>query len=147
MTDTLMDPTDPRYLAAVRTVYDADAPRRAAARAAREAARKARTPAQRKADYVDRQVEHALEEADEGPTSYPATYMEPSDYTAYGARVAEDASVQAHADWDAAVALWNATPGTEDGEARYEAMTAAFGNDDTLWQEMDAMFTELGEVK
>jgi hypothetical protein len=37
MTDTLMDPTDPRYLAAVRTAYDADAHRRAA-RAAREAA-------------------------------------------------------------------------------------------------------------
>jgi hypothetical protein len=141
-----MDPADPRYLAAVRTAYDADAPRRAAARAAREAARKARTPAQRKADYIERQEDAALEEADEGPTSYPATYWQPSEYTAYGEWVVEDAAIEAEAAWDRAVALWNATPGGEDGEARYEAMTAAFGDDDTLWQEMDAMFTELGVV-
>lgn len=145
MTDTLMDPTDPRYLAAVRTAYDADAPRRAAARVAREAARKARTPAQRKADYVERQVEHALEEADEGPTSYPATYMEPIDYTSYGARVAEDASVQADTDWDAAVALWNATPGTEDGDEKYAAVHDAYGDD--LADELILMDEELGEVK
>ncbi len=139
--------TDPAaYLAEVRAAHAAAAPQRAAEAAARAAARKARTPAQRKADYVDRQVEYALEEADEGPTSYPATYMEPSGYTAYGERVAESAGAEAQADWDRAVALWNATPGGEDGEARYEAMTAAFGDDDTLWQEMHAMFTELGGV-
>ena len=128
MPDTLIDPTEPRYAAAL-----AERKRR-------------RTPAQRKADYSERQVERALEQADEGPTSYPATYWQPSEYTAYGERVAEDAAIEAEAAWDRAVAMWNATPGDEDGEARYEAMTAAFGNDDTLWQEMHEMFTELGGV-
>jgi hypothetical protein len=129
------------YLAKIHAAWALAAPQRAA----REAAYKARTPAQRKADYVERQVEHALEEADEGPTSYPATYMEPSDYTSYGARVAEDASVQTDTDWDAAVALWNATPGTEDGDEKYVAVRNVYGDD--LADEMISMAEELGEVK
>jgi hypothetical protein len=145
MTDTLMDPTDPRYLAAVRAAYDAAAPQRAAEAAARAAARKARTPAQRKADYVERQVEHAIEEANDGPTSYFATYMEPGDYTAYGARVADDALVQADLDWDGAAAIWNATPGTEDGDEKYVAVQNAYG--DELADEMISMAEELGEVQ
>jgi hypothetical protein len=129
------------YLAKIHAAWALAAPQRAA----REAAYKARAPAKRKADYVERQVEHALQEAEEGPTSYPATYMEPSDYTAYGARVAEDASVQADTDWDAAVALWNATPGTEDGDEKYVAVQDAYGDD--LADEMMLMAEEFGEVK
>ncbi len=138
--------TDPAaYLAEVRAAHAAAAPQRAAEAAARAAARKARTPAQRKADYVDRQVEYALEEADEGPTSYPATYMEPSGYTAYGERVAESAGAEAQADWDRAVVLWNATRGTEDGDEKYVAVRDEYGED--LAEEMIGMEIELGEVK
>ncbi len=131
------------YLAEVRAAWAASEHDRAAKAEAAAIKRRARTPAQRKADYVERQVEHGLEEADEGPTSYPATYMEPSDYTAYGVRVAEDASVQADTDWDAAVALWNATPGTEDGDEKYVAVQDAYGDD--LADEMMSMAE--GEVK
>jgi hypothetical protein len=129
------------YLAKIHAAWALAAPQRAA----REAAYKARAPAKRKADYVERQVEHAREEANDGPTNYPATYMEPGDYTAYGVRVAEDASVQADTDWDAAVALWNATPGTEDGDEKYVAVRNAYGDD--LADEMISMDEELGEVK
>jgi hypothetical protein len=58
--------------------------------------------------------------------------------------VAEDASVQADTDWDAAVALWNATPGTEDGDEKYVAVQDAYGDD--LADEMMLMAEELGEV-
>jgi hypothetical protein len=138
--------TDPAaYLAEVRAAWAASQHDRAAKAEAAAIKRRARTPTKRKADYVERQVEHALEEADDGPTSYPATYMEPGDYTSYGARVAEDASVHADTDWDAAVALWNATSDTEDGDEKYVAVRNAYG--DELADEMILMAEELGEVK
>jgi hypothetical protein len=113
----------------------------------RDAALAARTPDQRRNDYIEARVEKALEDArDDGRAiSYPASYYAPGGLTGYGETIADGAYNEAEKNWNAAVALWNATPATEDGDEKSVAVEAKYGDD--LANEMCAMAKECGVVR
>jgi hypothetical protein len=112
-----------------------------------DGSRSQRTPDQRRNDYIEARVEKALEDArDDGRAiSYPASYYAPGGLTGYGETIADEAHNEAEKNWNAAIALWNATSATEGGDEKSVAVEAEYGAD--LADAMIGMAFDCGEVK
>ena len=105
---------------------------------AARAARAARTPEQRRADFV------SCWECD-GAGGFSDWATRGPDCREWNCDACDGMGVsdKRAAEWEPAVALWNATPGTPDGDEKYSAVEAQFPN----WDIADGLLAMAEECR